>query len=121
MVRPKKISTDVEAVEQEFVLKTAEMFELDDSPTGYNAGLMGPSKYTGEALSVVCFENNGFRNFKICKMKIEAGKVVKVEYGNPYASFEAIGFLEMLSQFSVMKCGNHWEHGKSWVISDGKF
>ena len=125
MARPKKLQTEpiaiTEAIDSQELLVEASGPEITDEPTGYNVGLMGPSTYTGEALSLVCFDNQGFRNFKIAKMKIEKGKVIAVEYGDPYASFEAVGFLEMLSQFSVMKCGNDWKHGKSWVISDGKF
>lgn len=131
MARPKKLieptQDNVPAIETfaageaESPLAEAVSPNADDSPTGYNQGLMGPSKFTGEALAVVCFDNQGFRNFKIAKLEIKDGAVTSVKYGDPYASFEAIGFLELLSQFSVIKCNNSWSHGKSWEISDGKF
>ncbi len=77
---------------------------------------MNPSdvtKFTGVARSVVCFNNNGFKNFKIITLYIENGVVQKTEQSDPYAHFELNAKLEVQNQLAVWNLNDKWENGKT--------
>ena len=65
------------------------------------------------ARTVAAYDNQGFRNFKILTLHIENGMVVKIEYSDPYASFEAISRMELTNELSVIHLNNNWEDGKT--------
>lgn len=122
MARPRKVAVESEALNpfEKEEIEASNEAEKTEVPH-YNSDLMTPSEFTGEAMSLICYDNNGFRNFKLVKLKLQAGKVIEAQYGDPYASFEAGAFLELMCNKSVIKANNQWSHGKSWVLADGKF
>ena|SRR6478735_9136596 len=69
--------------------------------------------FTGIARSVECFDNQGFRNFRIVTLHLLNGKVVKADYSDPYASFEAISRMEMANEVSVHHLNNTWKDGEA--------
>lgn len=65
--------------------------------------------FTGLARSVICYNTHKrFRNFKIVTLHIEKDRVVKCEYSDPYASFEAISLLELWNERSILHLNNTW-------------
>jgi hypothetical protein len=69
--------------------------------------------FSGIARSVECFDNQGFRNFKIVTLHLVNGRVVKSEYSDPYASFEAISRMEMANEVSIHHLNNTWKSGET--------
>jgi hypothetical protein len=69
--------------------------------------------FTGVTRSVECFNNQGFRNFRIITLYLERGRVVKQEFSDPYASFEAVARMEMTNERSILHLNDHWEAGKA--------
>jgi hypothetical protein len=69
------------------------------------------SRFTGVARSVECFENQGFKNFKILTLHIEEGEVKKIVRSDPFASFEAMIKMEMMNEISVLNLNNQWKDG----------
>jgi hypothetical protein len=67
--------------------------------------------FNGLARSVECFDNQGFRNFRILTLHLVNGKVVKTEYSDPYASFEAISRMEMANELAIHHLNNNWKAG----------
>src|SRR4051812_41159189 len=72
-------------------------------------------KFTGLARSVEAFDNQGFRNFRIVTLHLEEGVVRKVEYSDPYASFETISRMELWNELSILNLNNNWKAGKTLV------
>jgi hypothetical protein len=72
-----------------------------------------PQGFTGLARSVQAYDNQGFRNFRIVTLHIQNGKVIKQEYSDPYASFEAISRMEIQNEMSIHHLNNTWADGKS--------
>ncbi len=72
-----------------------------------------PVQFSGVARSLVCFDNNGFRNFKIQKLTIKDGVVVTLEMSDAYASFEAITRLELANEMAILNLNNNWKDGES--------
>ena len=71
--------------------------------------------FSGIARTVECYNNNGFRNFRILTLQIDKGVVKKVTPSDPYASFEAIVKMELANELSVINLNNNWEDGKTLV------
>lgn len=69
--------------------------------------------FTGLARSVECYNNAGFRNFRILTLHIENGLVTKVERSDAYANFEAISRMEMANEIAVHHLNNNWENGRT--------
>jgi hypothetical protein len=69
--------------------------------------------FSGIARSVECYNNNGFRNFRIITLHIVNGKVMRQEYSDPYASFEAISRMELTNEMAIHSLNNTWQSGKT--------
>jgi hypothetical protein len=70
--------------------------------------------FTGIARSVQCFMNNGkFRDFRIVTLTIQDGMVIDVKYSDPYASWETIAKLEVISLNSVNHLNTVWKDGRT--------
>lgn len=70
-------------------------------------------KFTGAARSLQCFMNNGqFLNFRILTLHIENGSVKRIDYSDPYASFEALTKMELANELSLMRLNDQWEDKK---------
>lgn len=69
--------------------------------------------FTGIARSVECFNNQGFRNFRIVTLTVVRGKVERQEYSDPYASFETISQMELANELSIIRLNSAWEAGKT--------
>lgn len=69
--------------------------------------------FTGIARTVEAYNNQGFRNFRIMTLHIEKGAVVRIDYSDPYASFEAISRMELKTEMSILHLNNTWENGKT--------
>jgi hypothetical protein len=67
--------------------------------------------FTGIARSVQAYDNQGFRNFRIVTLHLVNGSVVKTEYSDPYASFEAISRMEMANEVAIHHLNNTWNNG----------
>lgn len=74
---------------------------------------ISPVQFSGVARSVECFDNQGFRNFRIVKLTINKGIVCHIENSDPYASFEAISKMELANELSVINLNNNWENRKT--------
>lgn len=70
--------------------------------------------FSGIARSIIASDNNGFPNFKIVTLFIEKGKVVKTEYSDPYANFEAGSIIDLANDNALMNLNNTWVHGKAF-------
>lgn len=70
--------------------------------------------FTGIARSVVCVNNQGFKNLKIVTLYIEDGKVVSKELSDPYVNFEAIARMDIMNTHQTMSLNQAWEDGKAW-------
>lgn len=119
MAKPKKQHN--EEILSELVQET---LKLTDPKHPVNEQLPSEKEFTGQALAVLCYNTNGiFKNFKIAKLSIEQGEVTKIEYGNPFASFEAGSFVNIVCDRSLIRLNNTWSAGKAWslVDVDGKF
>ncbi len=75
------------------------------------------SIFTGIARTIVCSNNQSFRNFRICTLHIVDGEIKKEELSDHYAAFEAIARLEIEIQKDTIKLNNNWEDGKAWFGS----
>lgn len=73
------------------------------------------SAFTGLARSVEAFDNQGFRNFRILTLHIVNGMVEKIDYSDPYASFETIARMELWNEISILNLNNNWKAGKALV------
>lgn len=72
------------------------------------------SEFTGVARSIECYRNNEiFQNYRILTLHIEKGKVKRIDYSDPYASFEALVKTEIATHTAIINLGSHWEHGKA--------
>lgn len=69
--------------------------------------------FTGIARSVECYDNSGFRNFRILTLHIQDGLVINIERSDPYANFEAISRLEMANEIAVIHLNNTWQNGRT--------
>ena len=69
--------------------------------------------FSGVSRSVECYDNQGFRNFRIVTLTIKNGKVESQDYSDPYASFETISRMEMANELSIHRLNNSWESGKT--------
>jgi hypothetical protein len=76
---------------------------------------VGPgTDFTGIARSIQAYLTNGeFKNYKILTLHIQKGKVIKCEYSDPFASFEAKARLEMATDISLMHLADNWVEGKT--------
>ncbi len=72
-----------------------------------------PKGFSGVARSLQCFNNNGFRNFKIAKLTIKDGVVVALEMSDAYASFEAITRMELQNEMAILNLNNNWKDGET--------
>jgi hypothetical protein len=71
------------------------------------------SDFTGVARSIQCFlNNNQFKNFRIMTLHIDKGKVKKIDYSDPYASFEALVKMELANELGLIHLNNVWNDGK---------
>lgn len=80
-------------------------------------------KFSGVARSVVCFNHNGWKNFRMVTLTVEDGKVVKAHYSDPFASFETIQKLELANDYTQLRLNACWADGKAWYLrkdKDGK-
>lgn len=64
------------------------------------------------ARSFECFDNQGFRNFRVVTLYIEDGVIVKVEKSDPWAQFEAIAKQEVMIEMAMLNLNNNWAPGK---------
>jgi len=80
-----------------------------------NETILSPS-FTGIARSVVCIENQSFKNFQIVTLHIENGKVTKMELSDKWANFETISILDHVSHLSMIHLNNNWKDGKALEI-----
>lgn len=71
------------------------------------------NQFTGIARSVEAFDNQGFRNFRILTLHLKDGIVIKTDYSDPYANFEAISRLELWNEIGVIHLNNTWAPGKT--------
>lgn len=69
--------------------------------------------FTGIARSVQCFDNQGFKNFRIVTLTIIHGRVEKEEFSDAYASFETISRMEMANEIAIHNLNNTWTQGKT--------
>lgn len=69
--------------------------------------------FTGIARSVQCYMNNGHRNFRILLLHIEEDVVVKTEYSDPYAQWEAISRMDLWNANSLLSLNDSWKPGKA--------
>lgn len=69
--------------------------------------------FTGVARSIECFDNQGYRNFKILTLYIENGTVVMADYSDPYAQFEAISKLNHFNDLGTLHLNNCWKHKRT--------
>jgi hypothetical protein len=65
--------------------------------------------FSGLARSVECYDNQGFRNFRIVTLHIKCGSVVRVEKSDAYASFEAIARMELANEKGIWNLSNRWK------------
>lgn len=79
-----------------------------------NSEVLEP-EFTGIARSVICRDNQGFKNFQIATLYIEKGKVVKMDLSDMWANFETAAILEHVSHVSMININNHWEDGKAFT------
>lgn len=70
--------------------------------------------FTGIARSVKCYLNNGHNNFQILTLHVEKGKVVKCDYSDPYANFEAIARLELWNELAMINLNLNWKEGETF-------
>lgn len=77
-------------------------------------------KFSGVARSVVCYNHNGWNNFRIVTLTLEDGKVVRAHYSDPLASFEAIQKLELANDYSQLRLNAFWEKDKAWFLKKDK-
>lgn len=63
------------------------------------------------ARTIECFDNQGFREFRIVTLHIEHGMVVKVERTDSWANFETISRMELFTEVGMMNLNNHWKPG----------
>lgn len=70
-------------------------------------------KFSGIARTVECYNNQGFRNFRILTLTIAQGEVTAIERSDPYASFEAMAKMELANEFSILNLNNQWQNGKT--------
>ena len=84
----------------------------DDHHEGTDVVLVDQD-FTGIARSVECFNNQGFKNFRIITLHIHQGRVTRQEYSDPYASFEAISRMEITNEIAVHCLNNTWSPGKT--------
>ena len=69
--------------------------------------------FSGIARSVIAFDNQWFRNFKIVTLKIEDNQVMEIQYSDPYANFECISRVELANELGIIHLNNHWAPGKT--------
>lgn len=96
------------------------IIEIESNPTF--APLPG-EELSGVARSIVCFNHNGWPNYRIATVTINKGKVTKVNYSDPFANFEAIAKLEYMNEISMIRLNNAWLDGRAWFLkqdTDGK-
>lgn len=74
-----------------------------------------PLPFTGVARSVEAFDNQGFRNFRIVTLHLEHGLVMKIDYSDPYASFEAISRMELWNEMAILNLNCNWKAGATLV------
>ena len=67
--------------------------------------------FTGVARTLVCENNNGFRNFRILTFHILDGVVINEEKTDCFAGFEAITKMEKSNLDSYFKLNNRWAQG----------
>lgn len=67
--------------------------------------------FTGIARTVECYENQGFRNFRVVSLWLKDGVVVKVKKSDPYASFEAGSRLDLANDYSLLSLNTGWADG----------
>jgi hypothetical protein len=72
-----------------------------------------PMGFTGIARTLQCYDNQGFRNFKILTLHILDGLVINIEYSDPYANFEAISRMELANEIAIHHLNNNWAPGKT--------
>lgn len=64
--------------------------------------------FTGVTRTVQCYENNGHRNFRILTLHIDKDMVIKTEYSDPYAQWEAISRMDLWNANSLMALNDSW-------------
>jgi len=70
--------------------------------------------FTGLARSVECYDNQGFKNFRILTLHLEQGKVVKMERSDAWANFECGAILEHVNHVSLIHLNNEWTEGEAF-------
>lgn len=70
--------------------------------------------FSGVARSVECFVQQGHNNFRIVTLTIKDGVVVKKEYSDPFASFEAIARLEVKCHEATLALNMGYKNGMAW-------
>jgi len=71
-----------------------------------------PLLFTGVARTIQCFNHiNEFRNFRVMTLHLEKGVVTKIDYSDPYASFEAGSRLDLANDYSLLKLNAQWFEG----------
>ena len=76
--------------------------------------------FSGIARSIVCFDHNGWKNFKIATLTIEKGVVVKEHLSDPYMQLEAIQKLDLFNDYAMMRLNTSWQNGKAWFLKKDK-
>lgn len=108
MARPKKMGTNLA---DELAIKSVPISEELEKISPFN----------GVARSVVCYENHGFKNFRIVTLTIQKDVIVKRHVSDCYASFEAIQKLELANDYAQLRLNDKWEDGKAWFLKKDKF
>lgn len=67
--------------------------------------------FTGIARTLICENNNGFRNFRVVTFHILNGEIVRETKSDCYVSFEAMARLDAANERSAIKLNNRWEEG----------
>lgn len=69
--------------------------------------------FTGVARSIQCYENNGFRNFRILTLTIEEGRVTHTAYSDPHMQVEALERLDIMNDLGMLNLNMTWQDKKA--------
>lgn len=78
-----------------------------------NPGVLNPEPITCVARSVICIENQGYRNFKILTLHIVDGVVTKIERSDSWLSWETISRMELANLSGILSLSDSWLDGKT--------
>lgn len=88
--------------------KKERLFEINTTASHVVEYTKNLPPFTGVARSIQCFENSGYRNFRILTLHLVEDTIVKTIYSDPYAIWEAISRLELLTYESALRLNGNW-------------